>query len=168
MFPSISVSTWSTGRLQTPEVVTPTWLYYHFHRKVVIRFVQMTTRSRVASWTANPPARPHRNTSSPSGSHQRTRQGGEVVGKRILINNLLDSPVTDILARQIAHPPRGRACGSGPSVRDLLEQVAGIQGGDRPDPPLPPDRRAPQAPTNAYRDHDTQNHPLTEIFELSR
>ena len=92
--------------------------------------MQMMTGGCVASRTANPPARAHRNTSSPSRSHQRTPRLGSRGGRqRIPINNHLDSPVTDVLARQIAHLMRRETehAGVDLQVRDLLEQFTGME-----------------------------------------
>lgn len=58
--------------------------------------LQMMTRGCVASRTANPPARAHRNTSSPSRSHQRTPRLGSRGGRqRIPINNPIYPPPPD-------------------------------------------------------------------------
>jgi hypothetical protein len=152
MFASISVSTESIGRLQTPEAVTPTWQYYHFHKKVVIHSLQMTTRGPRRILTANHQRVP---TATPAHRHGHTigRAAGEaeVVGKLILINNRLESPVTDVLARQIAHLMRREAEHAGVDLRvwDLLEQFTSKETVLI----YPSVRRAPQAPTTAYRDH---------------
>ena len=82
-----------------------------------------------ASRTANPPACAHRNTSSPSRSHQRTPRLGSRGGRqRIPINSHLDAPVADVLAQQIALLMRREAEHEGVDlpVRNLLEQITGL------------------------------------------